>query len=787
MQRLVQHTIFILLLYKWRTSTASSSSPEIAQKNCTSLCGGVQIPYPFGIGPNNHCYFDGWFEIECRNSIDFQFFNSSVPETPFLRRLQLEVLSISIVNATLQVLSPVTFFSCKRKKSPPAPNLTASPFSYATDDHNTFFAVSCGLFASMRTAGPPNHTVAGCASTCSSTTPLTNESCGYGINCCRTTLSQYVTSFSVMQEQDETRRNAMDCKDYAFLVDQKWYDTHIPNVSYVKDMEFVPVELDWSLSLEKNKSLIKSFEAFNMTDWRNLTDSRPLCERVDPDPLFNRTWYSCTCPEGFEGNPYLLQPCRDIDECKDNNPCVGLDLHTTTTWNISNAKCNNTVGGHTCYSTRTGETCELFAFGVAKCYSKNRPHSQLKPILSGLGAGIGLLLLLSGAWWIYKFAKKWNNNKLKQMFYKRNGGLLLEQQLSSGDINIERIKLFESKELQRSTDNFNAERIIGQGGQGTVYKGMLMDGRIVAVKKSKMVDEAKLSEFINEVVILSQINHRNIVQLLGCCLETEVPLLVYEFIPNGNLSQYIHEQSEEFPLTWEIRLRIATEIAGALAYLHTSTLFPIFHRDIKSTNILLDDKYRAKIADFGTSRLVAIDQTHLTTRVHGTFGYLDPEYYQTSQFTEKSDVYSFGVVLVELLTGKKPVTRSDEDEMYKSLASYFIVSMQEDSLFDILDARVVNEGSKDGILRVANLARRCLGLNGRKRPTMREVTTELEVIQLSEKPTGAQENCESLEVEQDYQIEQWDDVFSGSTTMSTWKGAPSTSSVELRRLFEKTC
>lgn len=194
----------------------------------------------------------------------------------------------------------------------------------------------------------------------------------------------------------------------------------------------------------------------------------------------------------------------------------------------------------------------------------------------------------------------------------------MEQQLSSGDINIERIKLFESKELQRSTDNFNAERIIGQGGQGTVYKGMLMDGRIVAVKKSKMVDEAKLSEFINEVVILSQINHRNIVQLLGCCLETEVPLLVYEFIPNGNLSQYIHEQSEEFPLTWEFRLRIATEIAGALAYLHTSTLFPIYHRDIKSTNILLDDKYRAKIADFGTSRLVAID--HKSTRHIWLFG-----------------------------------------------------------------------------------------------------------------------------------------------------------------------
>ncbi|PRQ43546.1 putative protein kinase RLK-Pelle-WAK family [Rosa chinensis] len=495
------------------------------------------------------------------------------------------------------------------------------------------------------------------------------------------------------------------------------------------------------------------------------------------------------CPPGYEGNPYLLLPCGDIDECKDGNPCQGDDLNTTTTWNISNAKCQNTDGGHICYSNRTGETCELFASDrVAKCYHQSRPHSQLKPILSGLGAGIGLLSLLSGAWWVYKFVKKWKKIKRKEMFYKRNGGLLLEQQLSSGDINVERIKLFKCKELQRSTNNFNADRIIGQGGQGTVYKGMLMDGRIVAVKKSKIVDEAKLSEFINEVVILSQINHRNIVQLLGCCLETEVPLLVYEFIPNGNLSQYIHDQTEDFPLTWEIRLRIATEIAGALSYLHASASFPIYHRDIKSTNILLDDKYRAKIADFGTSRLVTIDQTHLTTNVHGTFGYLDPEYYQSSQFTEKSDVYSFGVVLVELLTGKKPVTRSAEGETYKSLATYFIVSLQEDSLFDILDARVVNEGSKHGIMVVANLAKRCLNLNGRKRPTMREITAELETIQLSEKLADArQPSCERIESGQDYRIEQWDDVVS-SSTMSTWEGAPTPSSVELLPLVSmKTC
>ncbi|CAL2248866.1 unnamed protein product [Prunus armeniaca] len=334
------------------------------------------------------------------------------------------------------------------------------------------------------------------------------------------------------------------------------------------------------------------------------------------------------------------------------------------------------------------------------------------------------------------------------MFFKRNGGLLLEQQLSSNKGNVERIKLFKSKELERSTHNFKINRILGHGGQGTVYKGMLADGRIVAIKKSKIVDEGKLSEFINEVVILSQINHRNVVKILGCCLETEVPILVYEFIPNGTLAEYIQGQVEEVPLTWEMRLRIATEIAGALSYLHGAASFPIFHRDIKSTNILLDEKYRAKVADFGTSRSVSIDQTHLTTLVNGTFGYLDPEYFHSNRFTDKSDVYSFGVVLVELLTGRKPavcaVTSSEEDE-YRSLAAHFIISMQEDRLFDIVEARILKEGSKTGINEFANLAGRCLNVNGRNRPTMREVTTELEAIQKSETTyNGAQPNYERV-------------------------------------------
>ena len=287
---------------------------------------------------------------------------------------------------------------------------------------------------------------------------------------------------------------------------------------------------------------------------------------------------------------------------------------------------------------------------------------------------------------------------------------------------------------------------------------MLEDGRIVAVKRSTIVGEEKLEEFINEVVILSQINHRNVVKLFGCCLETEVPLLVYEFISNGNLFQYLHNfyQNEDFILSWEMRLQIAIEVAGALSYLHSAASIPIFHRDIKSANILLDDKYRAKVSDFGSSRSVAIDQTHLTTNVQGTFGYLDPEYFQSSQLTDKSDVYSFGVVLVELLSGEKPIISSTSQET-RSLAAHFIALMEENRLFDILDVQVKEGCLEEEIMAVANLAKRCLNVSRKHRPTMKEVSTELERIGLLQRKSNVQQKEE--ETSQNAMVERlcnWD-------------------------------
>ncbi|CAH9105266.1 unnamed protein product [Cuscuta epithymum] len=344
------------------------------------------------------------------------------------------------------------------------------------------------------------------------------------------------------------------------------------------------------------------------------------------------------------------------------------------------------------------------------------------------GLGIGFLSLIGGATWLYFFVKKRKLIQLRQQFFEQNGGLILNQRITTtvDGAGVDATKIFTAEELKTATNNYSSDRELGRGGNGVVYKGILPDNRVVAIKKSKTMDESKIEEFINEVVILTQVNHRNVVKLIGCCLEVEVPMLVYEYISHGTLYEHIHKPDGSSDwLSWETRLRIATETAGALAYLHSSASIPIFHRDVKSANILLDDNYIAKVSDFGASRLIPLDQTHIATLVQGTFGYLDPEYFRTGQLTEKSDVYSFGVVICELLTGMKPVSRERSEEE-RNLAAYVVRSMDKNQLFKILDRRVLKEAAMEQTERVAELARRCVHLNGRDRPTMKEVVMELE-------------------------------------------------------------
>ncbi|KAF3444147.1 hypothetical protein FNV43_RR13837 [Rhamnella rubrinervis] len=716
--------LFHLVLFSWLIAqVASVLVAPIAKPGCDSRCGNVSIPYPFGTGDG--CFVDDWFEIICDNS-------TTIPK-PFMNSTKLEVMEIS-VEGTLRVRNPITFFNCSDKETGrQSANLERSPFFFS--QNNRFAAVGCGSIALMNSGSA---SIGGCSSICSATS---NNSCN-GINCCQTTipsdLKAFNTSFLSIDAENENQ-----CK-FAFMVDQHWFSSSSTNISAIPHMVDVPLELKWEL-YHSTSDVFGVFVATNETSnsadprcYWNSTISEYECYRNSSCDTYTVTSFQsrieCSCGGGFEGNPYVLDGCVDINECMEGF-CEGEGL-----------VCRNSAGGYI-------------------CYPRESEKSRVKEALIGVSSGIlGLMFLLTCAWSLHKFLIK----RRKEKFFKLNGGLLLQQQLSSGEANIEKTKLFKSNELQKATDQFSANRVLGQGGQGTVYKGMLADGKIVAVKKSTRVDQGKVSEFINEVVILSQINHRNVVKLLGCCLETQVPLLVYEFIPNGTLYQYIHDKKQDFPLTLETRLRIATEIAAAISYLHSAASFPIYHRDIKSSNILLDEKYRAKIADFGTSRSIAIEQTHLTTLVYGTFGYLDPEYFQSSQFTDKSDVYSFGVVLVELLTGQKPISKARAEEG-KSLATYFIASMEDNRLFDIVDVRVMMDGNKEAIMEIANLAKRCLNLSGKKRPSMKQVAMELERIQKSAKPSNhAQQNFEESEYDQNEVsfISGWSHSYTGSASPS---------------------
>ncbi|KAI9389934.1 hypothetical protein POPTR_008G111600v4 [Populus trichocarpa] len=283
--------------------------------------------------------------------------------------------------------------------------------------------------------------------------------------------------------------------------------------------------------------------------------------------------------------------------------------------------------------------------------------------------------------------------------------------------------LFAFEELVKATNGFSSQNLLGEGGFGTVYKGYLPDGRDVAVKQLKIGGGQGEREFKAEVEIISRIHHRHLVSLVGYCISETRRLLVYDYVPNNTLHFHLHEVGRP-ALDWATRVKIAAGAARGLAYLHEDCHPRIIHRDIKSSNILLDINFEAKVSDFGLAKLALDTNTHVTTRVMGTFGYMAPEYASSGKLTDKSDVFSYGVVLLELITGRKPVDASQPvgDESLVEWARPLLNHALENEEFESLaDPRLEKNYIESEMFQMIEAAAVCVRHSATKRPRMGQV------------------------------------------------------------------
>uniref|UniRef100_A0A5B7BXP9 non-specific serine/threonine protein kinase n=1 Tax=Davidia involucrata TaxID=16924 RepID=A0A5B7BXP9_DAVIN len=308
------------------------------------------------------------------------------------------------------------------------------------------------------------------------------------------------------------------------------------------------------------------------------------------------------------------------------------------------------------------------------------------------------------------------------------------------------LKSFAFNELKTSTRNFRPDSVLGEGGFGCVFKGWIDEhtftaakpgtGMVIAVKRLNQEGFQGHKEWLAEINYLGQLYHPNLVKLIGYCLEDEHRLLVYQFMPRGSLENHLFRRASYFqPLSWNLRMKVALGAAKGLAYLHSPEA-KVIYRDFKTSNILLDSNYNAKLSDFGLAKDGPIDgQSHVSTRVMGTFGYAAPEYMATGRLTAKSDVYSFGVVLLEMLTGRRVVdkNRPPGEHNLVEWAKPHLSSKRK--ILHVMDARIEGQYSLGGALRAATLAIKCLAMEPRFRPNMNEVVRALEQLQ-DTKETG---------------------------------------------------
>ncbi|KAL5562103.1 hypothetical protein UlMin_031850 [Ulmus minor] len=381
------------------------------------------------------------------------------------------------------------------------------------------------------------------------------------------------------------------------------------------------------------------------------------------------------------------------------NPCLSF----------SSMPCNQVL------STPSIETPQVTMFPGKK---HKTGYGHLAVILGATGGALLLLLCISLSVFLYMRKKSSHVPSSERAADMRNWNAA---------------KVFTYKEIKAATNNF--KEVIGRGSFGSVYFGKLPDGKLVAVKVRFDKTQLGADSFVNEVSLLSQIRHQNLVSLEGFCYESKQQILVYEYLPGGSLADLLYGPSsrKNFSLSWVRRLKIAVDAAKGLDYLHNGSEPRIIHRDVKCSNILLDVEMNAKVCDFGLSKQITqADATHVTTVVKGTAGYLDPEYYATQQLTEKSDVYSFGVVLLELICGREPLSHSGNPDSF-NLVLWAKPYLQAGA-FEIVDDSLKGSFDVESMTKAASVAIRSVERDASQRPTIAHVLAELKEaysIQLS--------------------------------------------------------
>ncbi|KAJ4724678.1 putative Kinase [Melia azedarach] len=680
--------LWLTLILLWPTTKAAAAATGLnAKPNCPEKCGEVTIPYPFGIGEN--CALNNHFILQCNHNSELLLGTSNIP-----------VLEISVENGTIlgSIRTAKSCYNASRanpliSSSVSPTNLGEGPFRFS-NTRNKLIGSGCDTLALMSDA--TQGLISGCASFCAAETPYVNTTKDFcsGLGCCQIPFPRSVKTLDISLSSfyNHTRTSNIRPCDYAFLVDET-FDMPLPSGSVEEEFNLSNGRIEWVVKEQRCETSI------DLADYacRDNTD----CINSE-----NGHGYRCLCKQGFHGNPYL--GCYDIDECKEPTKykCYGT--------------CKNTIGNYTCH-------CPLGKHGDGKVGCEGLGITKIFTIIGAIIVAVilGVLILIL------------RKERRKQRNFLKNGGIILQHQ---------RVRIFKAAELEKATKNYDDSHLLGEGGFGSVYKGVLPDNTQVAVKKPRETDKIQINkEFQQELGIISQVNHKNVVKILGLCLETKVPLLVYEFVSNGTLYHHIRDKNSQILSTWKHRLRIAVETALALDYFHSLASPPIIHGDVKSTNILLDENYIAKVADFGASMLISLDQTTTATKIQGTFGYLDPEYVVSGILTEKSDVYSYGVVLVELLTGLKPGFFLTSDNQKINMVHHFLCCIENNSLFQILGFKVADKIEMEEIQTVAELAKKCVSSIGIQRPTMKEVAEELDRLKRLHDSLWAQENSKETE------------------------------------------